>query len=300
MDLPGLSRHIVESTEDDSMNERLNRCAVLALVLVVTMLGGLTQLGRGAGAQEATPVPGAQTWHVLVNNVSPEGENWSFNAFYPDYLQAHPGDTIVFTLAPNPQAFHTVQILTAWRLARTPLEFYQGYLGGFRQPDPTRPGEWQSPFFGVVDPRIPCGRVGQDPCLMPFFPEGAFGLGINSGVLVNPPPDGGEGNPSFTVTLDPALLPGPYYVLSNVDGPTMSGLIDIVALDQPVQSQEALDAAAELQYQADLMALAASMGSAVPPSPRTRMAPRRGRSRLVSVGRTRRGCRSTSLPGRSW
>ena len=66
------------------MNERLHRRAVLALVLVVTMLGGLTQLGRGAGAQEATPVPGAQTWHVLVNNVSPDGENWSFNTFYPD------------------------------------------------------------------------------------------------------------------------------------------------------------------------------------------------------------------------
>ncbi len=36
----------------------------------------------------------------------------------------------------------------------------------------------------------------------------------------------------------------------------MSGLIDIVAPDQPVQSQEALDAAAELQYQADLVVLA--------------------------------------------
>ncbi|MDQ3695487.1 MAG: hypothetical protein M3464_17970 [Chloroflexota bacterium] len=203
-----------------------------------------------------TPVLGAQTWHVLVNNLSPDGKNWSFNTFYPDYLQAHPGDTIVFSLASNPQAFHTVQILTAWRLARTPLEFYQGFLGGFRQPDPTRSGEWQSTYFGVVDPRVPCGRVGQDPCLMPFFPPGRFGLGINSGVLVNPPPDGGEGNPSFTVTLDPALEPGPYDVLSLVDGPTMNARIDIVAADQPVQSQELLDAAAERQYQADLVELA--------------------------------------------
>src|SRR5687768_8985906 len=214
------------------MNERRQRRAILILVMVVTILGGMVQLGRGAGAQEATPdgaplvtpVPTVQTWHVLVNNVSPEGENWSFNAFYPDSLEAHPGDTIVFTLAPNPQAFHTVQILTAWRLARTPLEFYQGYLNGFRQPDPTQPGGWQSTYFGVVDRRVPCGRAGQDPCLMPFFPEHAFGIGINSGVLVNPSPDGGEGNPSFTVTLDPALPPGPYYVMSNVDGPVMSGL----------------------------------------------------------------------------
>jgi plastocyanin len=246
------------------MNQRWNRRAVLALVLVAIMVAPFGHLGQVAGAQMGTPVPEAHTWHVLVNNVSPEGKHWSFNTFYPDYLQAHPGDTIVFTLAPNPQAFHTVQILTAWRLARTPLEFYQGYIGGFRQPDLTRPGEWQSPFFGVVDPRIPCGRAGQDPCLMPFFPEGAFGLGINSGVLVNPPPDGGEGNPSFTVTLDPALTPGPYYVLSLVDGPTMSGLIDIVAPDQPVQSQEALDAAAELQYQADLVVLAGLDGVSSP------------------------------------
>src|SRR3954463_15870667 len=155
--------------EDDSMNPRWHKHAVLALVLVATMLTSLVQLGRVAGAQEATPagvqhgtsvvgaqtgtpVPGTQTWQVLVNNVSPDGENWSFNTFYPDYLQAHPGDTIVFTLAPNPQAFHTVQILTGWK---TPIVFYQGFNGGFRQPDPTRPGECQSTYFGV-DPRSPC------------------------------------------------------------------------------------------------------------------------------------------------
>ena len=79
------------------MNERQHRRAVLALVLVAIMLAPFAQLGRVAGAQEATPVgaqpatpvPGAQTWHVLVNNVSPDGENWSFNAFYPDHLRAH-------------------------------------------------------------------------------------------------------------------------------------------------------------------------------------------------------------------
>src|SRR3954451_24865142 len=98
------------------MHHRWNCRAALTFVFVVTMLGGMTQLGRVAGAQEATPageqhgtsvegaamgtpVPGAQTWQVLVNNVSPAGENWSFNTFYPDNLQAHPGDSIVFTLA---------------------------------------------------------------------------------------------------------------------------------------------------------------------------------------------------------
>nr|MDQ3642288.1 hypothetical protein [Actinomycetota bacterium] len=107
----------------NNVNRWWHRRAVVALVLVATLLAPLTQHGWGAGAQTATPVPGAQiatpvpgaqTWHVLVNNVSPDGENWSFNTFYPDYLQAHPGDTIVFTLAPNQTAYHAVQILTGW------------------------------------------------------------------------------------------------------------------------------------------------------------------------------------------
>src|SRR5918994_687931 len=134
------------------MNQRWNRRSVLALLLVAVMVAPFTQLGRVAGAQEATPtgdehgtstigaemgtpVPGARIWHVLVNNVSPEGETWSFNTFYPDNLQAHPGDTIVFTLAPNPQALHTVHILTT---GMTPLEWYSGFSGGFVQTDKTR------------------------------------------------------------------------------------------------------------------------------------------------------------------
>ena len=253
------------------MNQPWNRRAVLVLVLVVTMLGGMAQLGRGAGAQEATPdgehgkssiaaaqpatpVPGAQTWHVLVNNVSPDGKNWSFNTFYPDYLQAHPGDTIVFTLAPNPQALHTVHILT---VGMTPLEWYSGFSGGFLQSDLTRPGGWQTPYFGSP-PASPCGRAGQDPCLFNADDIGQPGLefGLNLGVLVNPPPGGGEGNTSFTITLDPGLLPGPYYVTSDADGPTMSGRIDIVPADQPVQSAGDVETAAQRQYEADLNSLA--------------------------------------------
>ena len=230
------------------MNERWHRHTVVALVLVVTMLASMAQLGRVAGAQEgtpvgaqpATPVPGAQTWHVLVNNVSPDGENWSFNTFYPNHLQVHPGDTIVFTLAPNPQAFHTVHLLA---LGMTPLEFYEGFSGGFIQPDLARPGEWQRTFFGFQAP-TPCGRAGQNPCVHVDITDD-ISFGIASAVLVNPPPGGGEGNTSFTVTLDPAMRPGPYYVMSDVDGPTMIGRIDVVAPDQPVQAAGDLEAAAQ-------------------------------------------------------
>ncbi len=191
---------------------------------------------------------------MLVNNVSPEGKNWSFNTFYPDNLQAHPGDTIVFTLAPNPQAFHTVHILT---VGMTPLEWYSGFSGGFIQSDLTRPGGWQTPYFGIP-PASPCGRAGQDPCLFNADDIGSPGLefGLNSGVLVNPPPDGGEGNTSFTIVLDPGLLPGPYYVTSDADGSTMSGRIDVVPADQPVQTAGDVEAAAQRQYEADLAWLA--------------------------------------------
>jgi len=253
------------------MNQRWNRRAVLALVLVAIMVAPFGQLSRVAGAQEATPegehgkssvaaaqpatpVPGAQTWRVLVNNVSPEGKNWSFNTFYPDYLQAHPGDTIVFTLAPNPQAFHAVHVLT---VGMTPLEWYSGFSGGFIQSDLTRPGGWQTPYFGI-EAASPCGRAGQDPCLFNADDIGSPGLefGLNLGVLVNPPPGGGEGNTSFTIVLDPGLLPGPYYVTSDADGSTMSGRIDVVPADQPVQSAGDVETAAQRQYEADLDSLA--------------------------------------------
>jgi plastocyanin len=257
--------------EIDLMNDPWHKRAVLALVLMVTMLASTVQFGRIAGAQEATPageghgtsdvgaqmgtpVPGAQTWHVLVNNVSPDGENWSFNTFYPDQLRAHPGDTIVFTLAANPEAFHTVHPLT---LVMTPLEWYSGFSGGFVQSDLTRPGGLQSPYFGI-EALTPCGRAGQDPCLFNADNVGNPGeeFGVNSGVLVNPPPSGGEGNTSFTIALDPGLQPGPYYVTSDADGTTMSGRIDVVAPDQPTQTASELEAAAQRQYEADLAWLA--------------------------------------------
>src|SRR6476620_7473311 len=114
------------------------RLAVLVVLLVVGTWGA-TSPPAPALAQ------GAQTWQILVNNVSPEGHNWSFNAFYPDHLQAHQGDTIVFTLAPNPQAFHTAMVVAQ---GLTPLEMWAGFAGGFAQPDPLRVEQPQSTRTG--------------------------------------------------------------------------------------------------------------------------------------------------------
>src|SRR5215208_915197 len=248
------------------MNQRWNRRAVLALVLVAILVAPFGQLGRVAGAQEATPagaqtgtvnaepatpVPGAQTWHVLVDKVSTNGENWSFNTFYPDHLRVHPGDTIVFTLAPNPQAFHTVHLLA---LGMTPLEFYSGFSGGFIKPDLARPGGWQRTYFGF-QAGTPCGRAGQHTCVTTDITDD-ISFGVASPVLVNPPAGGGEGNTSYTAAIDPATRPGPYYVMSDVDGPTMIGRIDVVPADQPVQAASELEEAARQQYDADLAWLA--------------------------------------------
>ena len=223
--------------------------------------GGTPRAGTGGGGGQGSAVTqGAvaspsvagtpQTWNVLVNNVSPGGENWSFNAFYPDHLQVHPGDTIVFTLAPNPNAFHTVMVLVK---GITPMEMYQGFAGGFVQPVPGKPDRLQSAFFGN-QPAPPCGRAGQDACFL-AQPEN-IEFGISSSVLVNSPSGGNLQNTSFVITLDAALPLGPYYFTSIADGPTMSGRFDVIAPDQPVQPASELQAAAERQYEADLLMLA--------------------------------------------
>ncbi|MGE0541332.1 MAG: hypothetical protein AB7R89_14255 [Dehalococcoidia bacterium] len=255
------------------MDKWWRRVGVVVVVLV------MATLASAAGPASPAAAQAPQTWQVLVNNVSPEGRNWSFNAFYPDSLQAHPGDTIVFTLASNPQAFHTVMIMEQ---GLTPLEMWAGFAGGFAQPNPLRrdqpqstrmgdehgarvmrPGDpllgqqLQSTFFSsertTEDDAPPCGRTGGEPCSIEY--TGDVNFGTNSGVLLNPPP-GGQGNTSFTVTLSPDLPLGAYYFMSLVDGPPMSGRIDVLPPDQPVQSAAVVQANAQRQYEADLAWLA--------------------------------------------
>jgi len=79
------------------------------------------------------------------------------------------------------------------------------------------------------------------------------------------PAGGGEGNRSYTAVIDPETRPGSYYVMSDVDGPTMIGRIDVVPPDQPVQSASALEEAAQRKYDADLAWLAGLDGINFPP-----------------------------------
>ena len=125
-----------------------------------------------------------------------------------------------------PSAYHTVQIILRPMAAPDTT----GALPGLRSAGSgndrhhlPQAGAWQSTYFGVVDPRGPVRARWARPLPDAVHPRAStFAFGVNSGVLVNPPPDGGEGNTSFTVTLDPALPPGPFYVMASVDGPTMN------------------------------------------------------------------------------
>lgn len=258
------------------------------LFLVGVLLAVLPLVSAVSSRQPAvaqTPAP-SQTWQVLVNNVSPEGRNWSFNAFYPDQLQVHPGDTIVFTLAPNSQAFHTVTVLYQ---PLSPLDVWAGFDGGFAQPNPLRRDTLQSTFFqgealtgpGANAPE--CGRAGAAPCVIdaPFpdqLPCNPVGPGpcplvghdpaneeLSCGVLVNPPPSGGQGNKSCTFTIAQNVLLGPYFVVSLVDGPSMSARIDVLPANVPVQSHAAAEASAQRQYNAHLAWLAGQDRTSNPP-----------------------------------
>jgi plastocyanin len=224
--------------------------ALLLVGVLLAVLPAVSALSSRQRAVAQAPAP-SHSWQIGVDNVSPEGHNWTFNAFYPDHLQVHAGDTLVFTLAANPNAFHTVHLL-APRL--TPLEDYSGFVAGFVQPDPATPGTFQTPFFDN-QPDPPCGRTGQSPCLFNPGDVNSIEFGVNSGVLVSPPPSGGQGNTSFTISLAPSLSPGPIYLLSDVDGPAMSGRLDVLPADQPVQGDAVVQADAARQYQADLLRL---------------------------------------------
>src|SRR5262249_20343078 len=206
---------------------RWHALLLLGTVVAVALLasGVSPPLRAHAAAQPGSPGP--PNWQILVNNISPAGHNWRFNAFYPDHLQAHPGDTIVFTLAPNPNAFHTVAVAFQ---GLTPLEDWAGFGGGFAQPNPLRRDELQSTFLQdeihVQGPSGPlCGRAGAAPCLIDGHDPTQDA--VNSGALMNPPPQGGQGNTSFTITLAPSAPLGPFYVVSRVDGPSMIARIDV-------------------------------------------------------------------------
>jgi hypothetical protein len=62
-----------QAGKESPVQQRRHNRVVLVLALVASMLSGMAQLSGGVGAQSATPVPGAQTWQIQVDNLSPPG-----------------------------------------------------------------------------------------------------------------------------------------------------------------------------------------------------------------------------------
>jgi plastocyanin len=224
----------------------------LGISTFVLLLVAVATSGRTDPSSAQSPSPsGNQHWQVQVDNVSPAGHNWGFNAYYPDHFQAHPGDTVTFIVAKNPNAFHTVELLAP---ALMPEQGYPGFAFKDEDDDPPPLSAVffnSKPFFGA-SPSTLCGRDGNDPCVF----MGTSTVALKSGVLVNPPPDGsGTGNTSFTMQLDTGVQPGTYFFICLVHGPSMSGSIDVLPSSQVVQSPDVLKADADRQYSADLLSL---------------------------------------------
>jgi plastocyanin len=217
------------------------------LLTVVLSLFGLEGRPHVADAQASTQI----NWNIQVDNTSPAGHNWSFNAFYPDRFQAHAGDLISFRVANNPNALHAIELLPAgW----TPDQGYPGF--DFIDDDdspPTMAAVYfnSKPFFGA-QPSTLCGRGGNEPCVF----EGMGTTSLKSGVLVPPPSDGsGTGNPSFSFRLGPNVRPGTYFFICLVHGPSMQGSVDVLPKDQRARSPEDLRSDADRSYQADVFRL---------------------------------------------
>jgi hypothetical protein len=87
--------------------------SLLRGLLLVVVVGVCLVAEAHPSASAQVVAEGPRQWQVLVDNVSPEGHNWSFNAFYPSLLKVHAGDTITLRVAPNPNAFHQPTFLHA-------------------------------------------------------------------------------------------------------------------------------------------------------------------------------------------
>jgi plastocyanin len=225
------------------------RYALLApMATVVLLLASLVPAVTPSVAQTPAGPQPPQRWQIQVDNISPVGHSWGFNAYYPDHLQAHAGDSITFAVAKNPNAFHTVELLAP---ALMPEQGYPGFA--FRDDDddpaPLSTTYFNSkPFFGA-SPSTLCGRGQNAPCVF----AGTTTVALKSGVLLNPPPDGsGAGNPSFTLQLDAGVKPGTYFFICLVHGPAMNGSIDVLPAAQTAQSADTLKADADRSYAADL------------------------------------------------
>lgn len=227
---------------------RVFKKALLATAGGVEALLLIALIALPARAALAQTPAAPQTWQVAVGNTGPESHQYGFNAYYPEHLQVHAGDTITFSINAPAEEYHTVDLLRARSI---PEVVYTGQAGGFAYPDTAAAGGLQrSIFFG--EPATPCGRASQAPCSF----DGTSS--INSGALLSTAVAGAAGSKSFTANVASTAATGTYFFLCLVHGPTMSGSFDVVPASERVQSAESLRADAQRAYEVDVEHLVGS------------------------------------------
>jgi len=233
-----------------------------ALAAALIVLSGCTQTGTtsaspSAATTTASPSPAAKanTFDVQVDTKSP-AFNLATTAYFPNALQAHPGDTVRFTSLdrgePHTVAFGTLIDAAAAALAKQPPP-------GPNAPPPPDPPEIQKLPRLIIPPGPngpptvaqaagqPCFVAKGDPPAAPKDPcpkvtqpdfDGTQSL-YNSGWL----PD----KAVFNVKLAETTKPGVYTFMCLLHQGGMTGQLTVVDKSQPVQPQDALKAKADAQ-----------------------------------------------------
>ena len=182
------------------------------------------------------------------------GRSNGYQAFFPRFISAHPGDTIRFRQAWTGDP-HTVTLGTTVNKAMAPL---LPYLEGQPLPQGGPPASVADAFASLPDffsPDVnqlaaqPCyiasGAIptGTKPCPKAEQREPAFDgtqTFFNSGFIRYA---GNNGN-RFELKLSDHIKPGRYAFYCVVHGPQMGGAITVKPRSAPVQKQSAIDEAA--------------------------------------------------------
>jgi plastocyanin len=199
------------------------------------------------------PLPGARVVHVgggdLRNDVVTEAEV-QFQAFYPETMQVHRGDTVEWRFAHGFATFHTVTFQPEdMDVARAPLPL-DGAHDPFIRADEL-PGALAfsedlllGSGCGLIFEDTINGRPAQRPCDIRTT-DRRYSSQASDGLLnINAPQSQG-----FAAVIN--LPPGRYRYHCNFH-PSMHGYVEVVDGKKPLPSQAQIDAAARAALEADL------------------------------------------------
>jgi len=237
-----------------------HRFVAVAVSVVVSAMAGAGVAGAAKAQTTEPEAAEAQTFDVTIDGRTDEF-NGSFLAYYPSNLQAHPGDTIVFTSVFTGEP-HTI---TFGSLAQTAVEGFLELTPEQQTGQEPPPPELEA-AMGAIPPMLPegpgdaiqssvnpCfvaegGEVPTDPAAMcdvttpsPFTGTEVF---YNSGFL----PDGA----TFEMQLADDLAPGTYYGLCTLHLVSMIVAVEVVTAEEAVPTADEAAAVGQEEFAADV------------------------------------------------